>query len=708
MIEQAELEKLAATRAYIDAEIGRLLAVSGEKKEAVRDRNRDFLAENPFGAVYGAAFDMIRHNENELEQAEGMRREALLLERIRLSPYFGRVDFRFADDGETERIYVGLKTLTDGSEFFVYDWRAPISALFYLGELGRASYTAPAGEIGGEITLLRQYTFRDGTLMNHWDAQLHIDDEVLRNVLASDSAEKMRPIVCTIQREQNAAIRFSPRENLAVFGPAGSGKTSVGMHRLAWLMYRARSEGFPVSTLMLTSNEAFRSYLSGVLPELGEADTAAFSFPALFERYLPAYQVETALRQTEQLLAQNGFRAQNIGALYSPAFLDYADEALARLQTKFVSISVLGNTALSGEDIERRFFALPGSVPVRERLETVAQWVEDELRNYMLIHRKEMLSRLLETTERGDSYTERYLRLKKQVIEKSREMVERAVPADPAALLIRWFGEFCENQRLVRALKARLSARTLYFEDAVLLLYISVRLGNCRPFGSYTHVLIDEAQDLCVLQHKILRALFPKAVFTVLADVRQGLTPLLNTGSEETLRQLYGAACVRISKSYRSTKEISEFARGYLPEAAAAYETFDRHGPAPVQWTVENAAEKTAALLREAFGKYRSVGVLFRTAADAERFWRRLSPLFPEVVPVLSEQKTLTGGVLLMPAALAKGLEFDCVLIPVSAEDPPADHEMYLMTTRALHELHILREAAAESAPAAEFSEFLN
>ncbi len=697
MIEKEEAKKLSETLVYIDGEISRLTAASGERKEAVRARNRDFMAENPFGSVYGAAVDMIRHNENDLAEAEAMRREAYILDKMRLAPYFGRVDFCYDDDGETEQIYVGIKTLTDGRTFFVYDWRAPVSALFYLGELGRAAYTAPAGEITGEIRLLRQYTFENGKLLHHWDAELHIDDEVLRGVLSGASGQVMRPIVCTIQREQNAAIRFAANRNLLVTGPAGCGKTSIGMHRLAWLMYRARSESMQVSTLMLTSNEAFRSYLAGVLPELGERNTESFSFADLFERYLPDVQVESALSQAEALLSGNAQRAADVAALYDSAFLSYIESQMDALKPRFVSVVVLGQTALEGEEIAHRFRALPESVPMRERLETLADWVEEELKNYLLIHRKEILAHLLQVTERGDSYTEKYIRLKKQVAERSRAMVLSAVPTDPAGLLMRYCSSYRNGAFNLRAMRSRIANKNLRFEEAVMLLFLSARLGNCRPFGSYTHVLVDEAQDLCPLQHKTLRLLFPRSRFTVLADPNQGILPAVNTGAAQEIADIYGALLMRMGRSYRSTRQIGEYAKRYLAPADADYELFDREGSAPFEWTAADLAGKTAELLKEVSQKYKTVCVLLKTTADAERFYKELKPCYPDAVPVLTEKKALSGSVLLMPAFLCKGLEFDCVLIPVDPASPPDDRLMYLFVTRALHEVHIIRENRKEA-----------
>ena len=239
----------------------------------------------------------------------------------------------------------------------------------------------------------------------------------------------------------------------------------------------------------------------------------------------------------------------------------------------------------------------------------------------------------------------------------------------------------------------RLANREISFEDAVLLLYLLAKLGGCRAYGAYTHVLVDEAQDLCPLQHKALRLLFPRSRFTVLADPNQGVLPAVNTGSAQDIADIYGAELLRMGKSYRSTRQISEYAKRYLSPEAADYEVFEREGSAPFEWTAENLAEKTAALIREAAQKYKTVCVLLKTAADLDRFSQQLKPFYPDAVSVRSEKKALSGSVLLMPAMLAKGLEFDCVLIPVDPASPPDDRLMYLFVTRALHEVHIIRKA---------------
>ena len=654
----------------------------------MRERNRSYMAEHPFGSVYGDSQALVQENEKTIAAAVKMRAEARLLEQVLLAPYFGRVDFIYADDGEEEEIYVGLKTLVDDRRFLVYDWRAPISALFYFGELGKASYAAPAGQIDGEITRLRQYTFKNGELKNYWDAQLHIDDAVLTEVLSGRSAEEMKPIVYTIQREQNAAIRFDPKKNLAVFGPAGCGKTAVGMHRLAWLMYTAHAEGKTVNALMFTANAAFSSYVSAVLPALGEVNAEEMNFGALFERFLPDFRVESQLAQTNALLRNDALRAQNVRLLYAPAFADYVALQTAALPVRFKNISILDDLALSAEVMEKKFRGLPAHVPVKRRLETLASWVTEELENYFLIHRRELLQTLLDRSELGESYTQQYFRLRRRVTEESRAMVLRAVQTDPARLLGRLCGAFYGDTPQTQALKRRLAEGDLYFEDAAALLYLSVCLGECT-LPQPTHILIDEAQDYGALLHRIIRALYPKAVFTVLSDPNQGVVPAANVTDASQIASLYGASSLSISKSYRSTKQIGAYAKRFLPPDASGYELFDRSGPAPDVRSVGDTAAAVIQALRDAADRGLTACVLLPTPEEASAFYKKIKKSAPECTLLVNERLPLPGGAVCMPAALAKGLEFDCVLLPMDASSPPDDRLTYLMCTRALHELRL-------------------
>ena len=687
-MDKEELTYLSGVRAHIGEELARLQSEQRDTKRQIREENRAFLAENPFAAVYGRAETLRRENEARCLSIEELELKKQTLLKMMDAPYFGRVDFLYDGETEPERFYIGIATLTDFStgEILVNDWRAPVSALFYYGEKGPASYKAPCGTLTGEILRIRQYRFSAGELRAAWDADLQIDDSVLREALSGSAAEKMKPIVCTIQREQNRAIRFHPKKDLAVFGPAGCGKTSIGMHRLSWLLYQLRAEGYVPALCTFTANEAFRSYISGVLPELGELNVDASSFPELFDRCLPGYQVESALRQTETLLAEKPAREAAIRQVYDPAFLAYAAASVSKTRVFFRSVALYGEVILPAEALENRLAALPARVPVRRRLQTVADWAHEEISNYFLIHKRELLNRIFNDMEAGDSSAELYRRLKEKTLSKTRQMVLGAASESPEILYPALFEDYFGTS--AAALRERIACRVLRFEDAVVMLYLKALLGGCEVRRKPDHILIDEAQDFAPVQHRILRTIYPKAVFTLLADVNQGIAPALNT-SEAALTEIYGAAALRINKSYRATRQLCEYAKRFLPPDAADYEAFDRDGPPPF---LHKSADpvRTAAEIIRARPAGGSLCVILKTTDRAAEFGKALKAMIPECVRVTSDKKTLAGSVYCMPAALTKGLEFDTVILPM--DEPPEENPRlsYLTATRALHELHLI------------------
>lgn len=693
-MDKFEISNLKKIQSFIDREIASLNEDFTQSRKLIREVGKQFFLENPYGSVYGAAEELRRENENRLENAIQMKSLVEKLTEMKKAPFFGRVDFLYDGENDEQKFYIGFRTLTDdlSKEILVYDWRAPVSSLFYQGETGKASYSAPCGEINGEIRLIRQYNFHNGEIKNFWDTQLQINDSILRGVLSSPSSEKMKPIVCTIQREQNTAIRFDTKKNLAVFGPAGCGKTSVGMHRLAWLMYNMRTSGYTPSMLMFTSNEAFSSYVSSVLPELGETQLETTSFYELFETLLGDYTVERAIKQTEAVLKNEPQRLKNISLLYNEDFLDFVQDKITHLTPTFKTITILGQTVLSPEEILKRFSALPSTVCVKDRLSTLADWVKDETENYMLINRRELLNTVLHQTESGDSYTQRYRMLKERFVAKSVQMVLDSVENNPAILLKKLLNDFYPDAKTTDNIIRRINTKDLFFEDAMILLYIAVLSGNCKNKNIPSHILIDEAQDMSILQHKILRNLYPKAVFTVLGDINQGVVPSLNTTNEKMLCEIYGAETIKLNKSYRSTKQISEFAKQFLTPEQATYDTFDREGPEIQIQKCTDHIKTAAQIISGVSEEYNSVCIILKTATQAQDFCKKLKKFIPDCVALTNESQAIDSPILCMPASLIKGLEFDCVIIPNAESLENENRLMYLFTTRALHELHILQK----------------
>ncbi|NLA76237.1 MAG: helicase IV, partial [Clostridiales bacterium] len=313
--EAFENEKLASTLEFISERIATLGVRAEKRLEDAMRAGRKFNEDDPYGSVYGGIelTELQYVVAKELDDSDELRREVHILKKLLKEPYFARVDFRADSENETEKIYIGLKNLYDEDtmEMFVCDWRAPVASLFYNDfDLG-AYYDAPNGRINGHIALKRQYKFEDGKLLYAVDSDIKIDDEILREVLAKGSEDKLKIIVSSIQREQNSAIRYSGARNLLVSGPAGSGKTSIGMHRMAYLLYNDRESLYSKDIYMFTNNNLFASYVADIIPELGEEDIIKTELFGIFRENIDedVYTVFDHYDQAEALISGDPLRA---------------------------------------------------------------------------------------------------------------------------------------------------------------------------------------------------------------------------------------------------------------------------------------------------------------------------------------------------------------------------------------------------------------
>lgn len=688
-MEQNEQVYLQRVQSYIDSEIERITLLQKTQLREARSEGLDYSMSNPYGAIYGNATEVQEAIEKKMETVNRCLSDLDILGRMRNAPYFGRVDF--CENGRSEEcFYVGLRSLTDTDSYFVYvyDWRTPVCSLFYAGEIGKASYEAPMGTIEGEITRIRQYQFENGNLSACWDADLRIDDSVLRNVLSGASGDRLKVIVCSIQREQNRCIRFDTGKSLAVFGPAGCGKTSIGMHRLAWLLYELRTSMVSKDILLFTNNVAFLNYVSGVLPDLGEEEVRSCLFTSLFDLFLPDYDVSDYYAQAEALLVGDAHRSHHVATVYDPSFLAYVDRCLDLMNCRFRDVTVYGETVLSAEALQKRYDAFASTLSVRARLNLLFDWAKDEVDDFFIVNRIDLSKKLLEQYDIYDPVQKLMENLKNSVLGNVEVMIRGAVANDTVPLYYRFFRAWCKDKTLVDELAHRMGNRMLLFEDALMALYINAKLGGCEQEAPPVHILLDEAQDFCVLQHKILRLIYPKTVFTLLADTNQALVPQLNTTDEVQLAEIYGARTMKLGKSYRATKQLAEFSKQFLD--GADYEVFDREGSEPFVYYTANAAKKTAEIIGNTPDSFNSVCVLVNTAAEAAKFHKKLVKYIPDCILANTAHSKLGGRVTVMPVTLSKGLEFDAVVIPFADTLEENRRVAYMMTTRALHELHLL------------------
>lgn len=687
-------------------------------------------------------------SERERNHRHAQRQLKSLL-RLKQTPYFGRIDF--VEDGERDlsRIYIGTSSLMDdsGFDFLVYDWRAPVSSLYYDYGPGTARYTTPGGEISGTMELKRQFIIRDGRIRSLFDTGVTIGDELLQEVLGKQSDAQMRSIVATIQREQNRIIRNERARLLVVQGAAGSGKTSAALQRVAYLLYRYRETLKAEQIVLFSPNPMFNSYVSTVLPELGEENMQQTTFQQYLDHRLGReFAVEDPFGQMEYTLSamgEPGYEARMDGIQYkaSAAFLRLLDRYAGYLSEQgmiFRDIVFRDRVLVSGAQLTEQFYALSGSMTLPNRMQALSEWLLKELRRLakkemnepwvldeIELLDKETYHEALEQLQKKKSFSadtfddfdrereQLSLMVVQQKFKILRKKAKKLAFIDTAGV----YRQLFSNADLAASLAGEeplpvrweeigsgtvecLDRKELSYEDATPYLYLIERLEGFQTNNSVRHVFIDEAQDYSAFQFAVLKRLFPRARMTVLGDLNQAIYAHASSDNGfAALQKLFDAEETEtfvLTRSYRSTREIVEYTRS-LVEGGKAIELFNRGGSRP---TVTKAADKGALIhqIVERIGNlqaegHRSIAIICKTVQESSEAFESLK----EKVPFLHLIGTGTGsfeqGVVVIPSYLAKGVEFDAVLLyDVSRERYGRESErklFYTACTRAMHELHL-------------------
>ncbi|HOF99933.1 MAG TPA: AAA family ATPase [Clostridia bacterium] len=698
-------------------------AGANERLEAeARETNRELWEEvGPLGAGGGLEqiADFMGYIDAMKRQGRShaaLRGQRTKLERMLLSPYFGRVDFRKNGEDEARPAYIGLANLVDADyRALVCDWRAPVASLFYDYETGPAAYDCPRGRIEGELTLKRQYRIRGGRLEYCFDSSLKIDDEILQQLLGRSAEGRMKAIVTSIQREQNRAIRDERGPNLIVCGPAGSGKTSVALHRAAYLLYRHRDRLSAQNILILSPNRVFADYISDVLPELGEEDIPQATFAERMRPLLPrAYKKEDYAGLMEYLLGPGGHtayarRTRGIRFKSSARFLALLEMYAAELsgaERSFAALELGGETLASASELSRLYNREYRAFPLKKRLGKLRARCLFLLENW-----EQGRARILASGKYppgSDAYRSLACAVKREV-HSARARVEVWTAFDPVALYRDFISGLAGRQGegisgdvadICADTLENLGAKQLFYEDQAPLLYLAALLGDAEKDAQTKFVLVDEAQDYTILQIKLLRLWFGGAGVTLLGDPDQAINPYMNLGGFDALEGVFPPGetqRVELDKSYRSTAEIAAFARALLPEKRWG-ELAGRHGQAPATLYFPDEALLRRTLAADAAvclaQGYRSVGIIARAKHQAAEICRSLKGKL-DAKAILCGDEEFASGVVVIPAYLAKGLEFDVVLLyDAPGEGFRREQErllFYTACTRALHELRLYR-----------------
>lgn len=593
------------------------------------------------------------------------------LEKMIDSPFFGRVDFCYEGEEEPEQFYIGIGNFSEktGHVPLIYDWRAPVSGLFYDYDKGSASYTAPAGILHGEITSKWQYKIRRGKMIYEFESDVKIDDDILKAELGSNGDVQLKNIVRTIQKEQNAIIRNTKDKIMVIQGAAGSGKTSVALHRIAYLLYHDREHLKSSNILVLSPNSVFSDYISHILPELGEENIQEMSFDLYAYKELKpfVYDCEDRYHQIERELAfADEQQIKRMRWKQSKNFLDEVEAFLLELEDELMNFQTIEYKGFekTEQEILNLFYFKFQDIPLLSRMEAVLEYFIDEY---------ETLKDCTLPEEERDMLYGKFMKMYET--------------KDLYVLYNRFLKSFGFTPLPYCSYEKRL----LPYEDVYPMLYLKYRLFSSTQQKTVKHLVIDEMQDYSYVQYIILKELF-HCPMTILGDKAQTMEAEVQDVLE-FLPEIYGRQIrvIYMNKSYRNTVEIASYANKITN--VQGVELFERHGR-PVE-------EKTFSALTEMLdeslknlklqeNEYETAAVITTTEEEAVFAYQYLKEKFPQTFYIDKDSSTFQKGLTVTTFYLAKGLEFDQVFgISGKRNTPLLKQAGYICATRALHELYM-------------------
>ncbi|MFF2753087.1 RNA polymerase recycling motor HelD [Psychrobacillus sp. NPDC058041] len=752
---RTEQKRLDSVMEAITEQIGKLEDETNQsRKEVVNFRKHfwdDIKVSTDTFDDYLETIISLRQQAQNLSVSQSTHRQVFnrltALRRMQEVPYFGRIDFREEGTSVTERFYIGISTLRDisGENFLIYDWRAPISSVYYNYSPGPAEYTTPGGAIHGMLDQKWQYIISDGVVESMFDTNLTIGDEILQQVLGKGTDKHMHNIVSTIQLEQNRIIRHDYGRLLIVQGAAGSGKTSVALQRIAYLLYKYRDRLKADQIVLFSPNSMFKSYVSNVLPELGEENMQQVTFQEyLNHRLSNAFQVEGPYEQLEYVLTATDdpsykTRAESIRFKASVRFFEIIKtyrQSLELSGMQFKGIIFRGTPIVTAEQISERFYSSDTSLRFHNRLAKLKDWLNKKIDEAEKIELNEpWVYDAIELLSEED-YQKAYNHLRKKRGYKAESLDDYEIEHKALSrLIVRqklkplrkrismlsfidikgiYKGIFCDLTRIKQWVEEEtpkelseiclstvkmLDEGKLLYEDATPYLLLKELIQGFQTNVSIKHVLIDEAQDYSPFQFEFLKRLFPSAKMTVLGDFNQAIfAHSSETVDFHTLSGLYGPNemdTITLTRSYRSTRPIVEFTRQLVP-SGEHITPFERDGEKPVLTQLSNRIELHSSILSKVAElrnrSYNTIAIICKSAEESAAAYDFLKDV-EEIKLVKKSSIDYEQGIVVIPAYLAKGIEFDAVIIYDASAQVYGDESLrrlfYTACTRAMHHLQL-------------------
>ncbi|KWW21778.1 helicase [Peribacillus simplex] len=749
-----EQERLDEVLETINQQIGKIEGETSQRKKEVVNIRKHFWDDLKVNVDtfddYLETIIGLRQQAQALSVSEGEHRytskRLSTLRRMKEAPYFGRIDVTEEGSSLTEHIYIGTSTLTDpsGENFIIYDWRAPISSVYYDYPPGPMEYSTPGGVIKGMLEKKWQYIIKGGVVESMFDTSLTIGDEILQQVLGKGRDKHMHSIVSTIQREQNKIIRNDRGRLLIVQGAAGSGKTSAALQRIAYLLYKNRDKLKADQIILFSPNSMFNNYVSNVLPELGEENMQQVTFQEYLDhRLADSFQVEDPYEQLEFLLTEAdapsySTRTASIQFKASLRFFEIIKtyrQSLERSGMIFRGVKFRGKTLVSAKQITERFYNTDTTLSFHnkidklkewlgelldetEKLELKKPWVEEEIEylskeDYQKVY-SQIQKKRGDTEDSFDDYEQENELLARMIVRKKLKKLRKRIKAlqfiNIKAIYKQLFDEQIRNEQwkggntpaereICLSTQKMLDEGKLYYEDATPFLLLKELIQGFQTNTSIKYLLVDEAQDYSPFQFEFLKRLFPSARMTVLGDFNQAIFAHASERVNfETLTSLYGmdkTESITLEQSYRSTKQIIEFTRELIPEGHLI-KAIDREGEKPLLTQVSSREELHDNIVSKVKDwqsrRYNTIAIICKSAAESAAAFKALS-LIKDMKLVQRGTNEYEQGVVVIPAYLAKGIEFDAVIIYDASAQTYGDESLrrlfYTACTRAMHNLQV-------------------
>ena len=640
--------------------------------------------------------------------AENANRKVTSYKKMLNNAYFARIDF---DDGdEILPVYIGIASLQQGDDFFVYDWRAPISSMFYNSEIGDASYTISSGDkVTGKITLKRQYKISGGKLIEVFDTDMQIIDSILKRMLSENASNKMKNIVNTIQKEQNEIIRKNNVDILVVQGPAGSGKTSVAMHKIAYLLYSERDKINNSNVMILSPNDIFNNYISDVLPDIGEDNVVQATFAEFAKSYINEFTLNTKIEDVYEIVygeKTEEFRKKyqelkfKHSQMYINIILDYIEKNKISL-FGFEPIEINDQVIMTLDEMEKIASIVKAS---GESLYARGKKIIERI--FMVAGQKTQKHLTLEKIK--GQFNENLTKIKTKIAGLYESLYENEDKF--ISFVTAEFEKYNKENDLKKydlsfifnETKKSINEGILEYQDVTPFMFLKSKIIGISANKNIKYVMIDEAQDYSLTQYKIISMLFKHANISLLGDINQSISPFNSIKNYDNIvsilkTQKQGAISDyrELTKTYRCTYEINNFAKKIFPETAK-YSQIERHGDEVIirqqnSYDVSEIIERAIELKKS----FNTVAIICKNISETllykEKVQEHENPnLFRMVTK--NDNIFVSDKIMIIPSYLSKGLEFDAVLVSNASSNNYTDKErklFYVISTRALHKLEI-------------------